>query len=347
MMRGFRGRRNSDGTREFANGLAVAEGMGTPQRERTGHKKLRTQPNTARNRKRPARTFVFAVAGERHVEAVETALAYLKAFSRAEVVVFQTAASRKAKHDQVVTVEVPEGLDDHRASILLKTSLTRRLHGRPGTYCYIDSDVIAVDPDVDSIFLARSGAINFAQDHVDIDGFSRWAVRCGCASGRCEHLRSAILRKFHLSIPMGNWRLWNGGVFLFDHDSQEFLESWHKATLSIFDDPYWRTRDQGTLAATVWKSGLQTHAPLDGRFNFIVDRMWGIPPERRASATAKDFHVRDDYAIQPREGVFTPSMIHFVNGGVGQKGWRHWDEVAALLPEKSGRAPGWRKTQLP
>jgi hypothetical protein len=288
-------------------------------------------------KRRAANTFVFAVAGERHVAAVETAIEYLKAFSRAEIVVFQTASARKARHDQVVTADVPEGFDDHKASIFLKTSLGRLLRGRPGAHCYLDSDVLAVSPEVDQIFRARKGVINFAPDHVDIDRFSRWAVHCGCASGRCDHLRAAIARNFGSAIPSPDWRMWNGGVFLFDGASEEFLATWHRMTVSIFDDPAWKTRDQGTLAAAVWKFGLQSEPTLDPRFNFIVDRMWGIPPERRGSAMTKDFHVRDDYAIPARADLPAPALIHFINGGVGQTGWKHWDEVAALLPRKAGR----------
>jgi hypothetical protein len=48
-----------------------------------------------------------------------------------------------------------------------------------------------------------------------------------------------------------DWQHWNGGVFLFDDSSVEFLSSWHEKTvMRIFDLPNWKTRDQGTLIAT-------------------------------------------------------------------------------------------------
>jgi hypothetical protein len=281
--------------------------------------------------RRPRHAFVFAVVGERHVRSLATALQFLKKFTRAEIVVVQGRSRVRAAHDQVISVSLPDSLDDRQASIFLKTSLGVQVRGLADSFCYLDSDVIAVNEGVDSIFEQRAGAINFALDHVDIDRFSRWAVHCGCEGGSCSHLRDAVANKFGIKIDDGNWRLWNGGVFLFDEASDEFLATWHSLTCTILGDPYWRTRDQGTLAATVWKSGLSELKPLDSGFNLVVDRMWGIPEQRRSQATAADFKAREDYALTNERGLPVPRFIHFVNGGVGTVGWKNWDEVSALL----------------
>ena len=280
--------------------------------------------------RRRTNAFVFAVVGDKHVAAVNIALGYLKQFSRAEILVFQSRSGRRAAHDQVVVADLPDDLDDRRASIYLKTTLHRRVADFARCFCYLDSDVIAVNQEVDAIFAARTGPVNFAADHVEIDSFSRWAVNCGCTSGTCDHLRTAIAAKFGNVIDRGGWRLWNGGVFLFDDASVPFLERWHELTCSTFVDPYWKVRDQGALAAATWQFGLQEQPPLDGRFNFIVDRMWGIPSDRRDSATTAEFHHRRDYSLGGADDLLSPRLIHFVNGGVGQAGWRNWDEVAAL-----------------
>ena len=69
-------------------------------------------------------TFVYCVCGERHARVVETSLRFLKRVSRADIVVVKARAER-ISHDQTLSVNVPAGLTDHQASILLKTSLPR------------------------------------------------------------------------------------------------------------------------------------------------------------------------------------------------------------------------------
>jgi hypothetical protein len=285
----------------------------------------------SRRRTRAGRAFIFAVVGDEHVAAVTTAIAFLKKFTHAEIMVLQGRSTLRVAHDQILLVDLPKDLDDRQASIFLKTSPGVHLKGLAKCFCYLDSDVIAVRDDVDSIFERRAGPVNFALDHVDIDRFSRWAVNCGCPSGSCEHLRQAISDTFGITIASGNWPMWNGGVFLFDDASDEFLATWHDMTMRIFRDPYWKTRDQGTLAATAWKLVLQNQVPLDPKYNLIVDRMWGIPVSERARATPANFHLRDDYSLTQRPGLLAPSLLHFINGGVGQAGWKNWDDARALL----------------
>lgn len=285
----------------------------------------------AGRRGRANSAFVFAVVGDRHVAGVKTALLFLKKFSRAEIFVIRSRSQSRIQHDQVMTVQLPDALDDRQATIFLKTAIAGHVRGLAKCFCYLDSDVIAVHDEVDSIFDKRSGAINFALDHVNIDQFSPWAVNCGCSGGSCRHLRDAIANTFDVGVASGDWRLWNGGVFLFDENSEEFLAAWHKMTLAVFDDPYWKTRDQGTLAATVWKLGYQEQRPLDSEFNLVVDRMWGIPQQRRDRATISDFQCRRDYSLTGEDNLMAPRLIHFINGGVGQKGWKNWDDVHALI----------------
>jgi hypothetical protein len=87
----------------------------------------------------------------------------------------------------------------------------------------------------------------------------------------CNHLASQIENVFGLKVHPDDWQHWNGGVFLFDDSSHDFLNFWHDATMKIFENPEWKTRDQGTLIATVWKFGLQRQPLLDSKFNYIVD----------------------------------------------------------------------------
>ena len=90
--------------------------------------------------------FVFSVVGTRHVLAASIALEYLKRVTRHPIIVVQARSERRAAHDTVIEVEPPTELDDHQASIWLKTNLLAHVRGHAERFCYLDSDVIAVDP---------------------------------------------------------------------------------------------------------------------------------------------------------------------------------------------------------
>jgi hypothetical protein len=96
------------------------------------------------------------------------------------------------------------------------------------------------------------------------DGRSIWQMEC-------LHLLQFIKEKFNIEVSDKNWQHWNGGVFLFSDESHSFLNTWHEMTLEIFKDPKWKTRDQGTLIATVWKLGLENHPMLDKKWNLLAD----------------------------------------------------------------------------
>jgi hypothetical protein len=70
-------------------------------------------------------------------------------------------------------------MNDHQASIYLKTSLHRQLPAG-NCYCYLDSDVIALNSEVDNVFKQKKGLIAFAPDHSRMSKFSPYAVKCGC-----------------------------------------------------------------------------------------------------------------------------------------------------------------------
>lgn len=96
------------------------------------------------------------------------------------------------------------------------------------------------------------------------DGRSLWR-------NTCYHLKELIFEKFQVAVKNPNFQHWNGGVFLFDDNSHAFLSNWFNYTMEIFKDSAWKTRDQGTLIATVWKFGLENHPTLAKKWNFIAD----------------------------------------------------------------------------
>ena len=87
----------------------------------------------------------------------------------------------------------------------------------------------------------------------------------------CGHLLEKIEEKFKINVNPHNWQHWNGGVFLFNDESHDFLNFWHDITMMIFNEIEWKTRDQGTLAVSVWHFSLQNHKTLPISYNLIAD----------------------------------------------------------------------------
>ncbi len=149
------------------------------------------------NTMKKPRAFVFAVCGSvQHITRFHQAAEILAAKTSHPVWVVTDVQRNAVKllHDNMVDVRVPEALDNHQASIYLKTSLY--LHLPQGTlYCYLDTDVVALSSDCDLVFNAFHAPVTFAPDFVQMDAFSRFAVNCGCEN----QLTQATLAYNHAS----------------------------------------------------------------------------------------------------------------------------------------------------
>ncbi len=127
--------------------------------------------------------YVFVVCGAaEHVTTLNLSLQYLRKFTNKPIVVVTDTSrtSESVEHDVVIDVRTPADMNDHQASIFLKTSLHRILPRDVTRYCYLDSDVIAVRPGVDEIFEQMCPPITFVADHCRLPEFSPYAMRCGC-----------------------------------------------------------------------------------------------------------------------------------------------------------------------
>jgi hypothetical protein len=132
----------------------------------------------------------------------------------------------------------------------------------------------------------------------------------------CNHLVQAIASKFKVEVTE-RWQHWNGGVFLFNDTSHAFMEAWHQNTLTIFNDPYWKTRDQGSLIATVWQQGLQHQALLPKKFNFIA---YFYNPALMISEDKTA--ISDDAFVTQHQPPFIHVFEHF-----GDTGWDIWNWI--------------------
>jgi hypothetical protein len=136
----------------------------------------------------------------------------------------------------------------------------------------------------------------------------------------CRCLENQIRTDLNINVANENWHHWNGGVFLFSQNSTSFLDDWHKLTLNTFNLPNWKTRDQGSLIATVWKHELQDRIPLDTKWNFLVD----------ANNEAIVFNEDGIGSIDGGRHTFKTEFAHIYHR-FGDTTWPIWQNVVKLL----------------
>ena len=393
--------------------------------------------------------FVFVVCGaDEQIKTLNFSIKYLRHFSGNNILVVTDKKRNNIEidHDKVLDIHTPEHFDHHQASIYLKTGL-HKFVDLSTNYCYLDSDVIALSPNVDDIFQHSYGPVTFAADHCTMESFSSNAVNCGCSerkkedldtfvnavkrilpdyehdsifnnkigrelyrilieiknnplkragmivdylmlkyglknsiksknglvfkysrkkkgwididgnlimynltalssklkkssefsfskwkrtwtdkngenifSVKCGHLAEQIKQKFDIDVTQKNFQHWNGGVFLFNKESTDFLNTWHQLTMEIFADKNWKTRDQGTLIATVWKHNLQYQKLLPQEFNFIAD----FNNPRITYSNSKGF-TYDNFKT-----LIVPNLIH-VYHQFGNRDWEVWQGIENIL----------------
>jgi glycosyltransferase involved in cell wall biosynthesis len=284
------------------------------------------------------RGFVYCVCGNEQVARVNRDLQFIKRFTSLDIVVAKARAFIPIYHDQVIECRVPDEFTNQAATSSLKTALHRMLPTESAEWCYLDSNVIAVDKDIDRIFDRRRGPAGFPRDSTEIDSQSPKVAGCGCGSRRCRHLRQAIREAFSARIASGTWIPWRTSVFVFGQESVELLDLWHQNAVSVLSEARWSGRDQWALAAAVWKLGYQEKVPLPRRFCRVVDGFRGIPPSERDNTAPSQLVVDNSYSLAAA-GNRKPAFLHFVNGTAGVAGWKNWDDAARLIGS-NGNSPG-------
>ena len=141
--------------------------------------------------------YVYAVVGRgKYSSRVDQSLRRLQSLTAYNIFV----VAGKGRHDvtstsDIIEVAVPADLNDHQASIWLKTSLHRHLPSG-SSYCYLDSDILPIRKP-DAIFESYSSPGMLARDHATIDQFSPYALHCGCLKQKVDqqkHLQTYIDR---------------------------------------------------------------------------------------------------------------------------------------------------------
>ncbi len=137
----------------------------------------------------------------------------------------------------------------------------------------------------------------------------------------CSHLQKQIAETFGVVVGEKNWQHWNGGVFLFDDNSYDFMDSWHHKSIEIWQYPEWKTRDQGTLITTAWEQGLQNHPTLSKKWNFISDYY------NTKLMLNKEKGIITDDAYQTQ---YQPAFMHIYHH-FGDETWEVWNWAASKI----------------
>jgi hypothetical protein len=144
--------------------------------------------------------FVFVVCGSKeHIETLHFSLRALQMFSKKEIVVITDSSRNEIPvvYSHVIDINTPEHFNHHQASIYLKTGIHKFLP-KGNLYCYLDTDVLAINKEVDKIFELREGIINFSTDHCNVPQFSPYAVHCGCVENNKNERKelARLLKKY-------------------------------------------------------------------------------------------------------------------------------------------------------
>lgn len=187
-----------------------------------------------------------------------------------------------------------------------------KLQKKTGNWYNSNNQILQFDTTNFTSYIEQKTGFSFSKEE------GEWYTKEGIPLLRlkCSHLTEQIKDTFNLTIENPNWQHWNGGVFLFNDTSSFFLEDWHQATLAIFENENWKTRDQGALAYIVWKHCLQQHSTLPIKYNFIADYQ---------SKTAK-YLGNFCFAFGKKNESVAPILIHIYHHW-GDESWKVWRDV--------------------
>lgn len=287
--------------------------------------------------------FVFVVCGSReHIDTLHFSLKALRKFSGKKIIVITDISRNEVaiNHSNIVDIKTPEHFNHHQASIYLKTGLHKFLP-KENLYCYLDTDVVAINHGVDKIFEERYGVVNFSTDHCKVPQFSPYAVNCGCIEknkaerkeialllkkydGQDEitdqHIlqkRDALIKKFQtIKTDKLNYLLISSRFLLspivFKLDEDTFYHKWKK---------YWFDKDGQIILYAKPRAGVN---PIEKHTSWRWNRQsqhW-ISPEGNDIEEIKCDHL----ALY----IFEKFKIE-----VKDKCWQHWNGGVFLFDENS------------
>ena len=130
--------------------------------------------------------FVYAVCGsKKYLDELKISFEQLKVLTTHPIYIVTDENRNEYRIDfgSVIHVDIPSNFNNKEASIFLKTSLINYLP-KHELFCYLDSDVIAVNTGIQFIFQEYTAPITFADDMCTIDEFSPFSINCNCKEVR-------------------------------------------------------------------------------------------------------------------------------------------------------------------
>ena len=254
------------------------------------------------------KVFVLTVCGDEGVEDVNLCLLFIKKWTNIPVCVIASRVTLSINHDWVIHAVTPPHFNNVQTSRYLKTGIQKHVSIQADTiYCYLDNDIFFVSEKVLKMFELFKNTVLFAYDHqATVRKFSNQCLNYGT-------LDEAIDRYFSVTVNP-EWRIWNSGVYLFDHTAVVFLNTWNDMVCKTFSLPQWKVKDQGLLIAAVWKYGFQNNPILPSAYNWLP----GLSEfdKKKCDYTDKGFYFGNTEIL----------AVHFY-GGNRSKVKREWIDI--------------------
>lgn len=169
--------------------------------------------------------FVYVVCGgKEYISELNYSLKFLRHYSKYPVVVLTDSSRNEIpiEHDVIIDVKTPETYQNHQAHLFLETQLPHFVDLKDDDcYCYLDSDVIAISPEINDVFNEFIAPVRFARDHCTIDYFSPGVMKC-----RCKDEFALMEKQFHV---LQNY------FPEYDHDDPEAAAA-HQKLVGIFSE---------------------------------------------------------------------------------------------------------------
>lgn len=292
--------------------------------------------------------FVFVVCGgANHINTLHFSLKYLRHFSENKIVVVTDSLRNEIDviHENIIDQRTPQKLNNHQASIYLKTKIHRFLP-TGFNYCYLDSDVIAIDKNVDAIFTHYVPPVTFARDHCTIEHFSPSALNCGCQE-EANKRQNDFDKLLELYLPGYNKKnqLLKPEYRMLYQELQKLkqqpLKNFRKLINLVFPSTSGNRKKISLNKNYYFDSVQRSWHNADGGY-IARDTILGFPKEIKKSGKFRFSRFKNTWVDNQGIPVFKNSCNHLVSEiknkfsvQITQENWQHWNGGVFLFNDDS------------
>lgn len=283
--------------------------------------------------------FVYAVCGAaKYLDELHYSIQALSVHCPGQRIIVVTDSSRndyRIRYSDVIDIETPKELNNHEASIYLKTSLGKTL-ATGALYCYLDADVIALNADAKEIFEQFEDKVLFAADYRKLREFSPFAANCECVERRAQKKQLLEILEAHDTDQPDNLPRKNELKQLLDELGRNLITKWladirFRLSGNVFrlNDSYFFYKDK-----KVWK---------DASGNTVMYDFDDIEEDLAAQLGLRYIRETNTWLTQKGEDVISNECDHLVGlikkkfgVSVTELNWQHWNGGVFLFDD-SGR----------